>query len=102
MEGKNPMEIKELHVVVKWQRARVTLFCNATTLKANPLQLVATVFTGKITVKPANDMDIEKRKHINTITYFSALVVVYISMMIPLKMKALIQLIGLKKFTHVP
>ena len=74
------------------------LFCNATALKANPLQLVATLFTGKITVKPANVMYTEKRKHINTVTYFSALVV---SMMIPRTMKALIQLSGLKKFTHV-
>ena len=45
MEGKNPMEIRGL--VVKWERALVTPFRNDTALEADPLQLVATIFTGK-------------------------------------------------------
>ena len=47
-KGKNPMEIKGL--VVKWQHALVTPFRNAPALEADPLQLVATVFTRKITI----------------------------------------------------
>ena len=42
VEGKNPTEIKGL--VIKWQLAP---FRNAAALEADPLQLVATVFTGK-------------------------------------------------------
>ena len=45
MEGKSPMEIKGL--VVKWQRALVTPFRNATALEADPFPLEATAFTGK-------------------------------------------------------
>ena len=55
------------------QNALVTLFRNATALEADPLQLIATVFTGKITVRPANVIQYtEKRKHIYTVTYFSS------------------------------
>lgn len=42
---KNTIEIKGL--VVKWQRALVTPFRNASALEADPLQLVSKVFTGK-------------------------------------------------------
>lgn len=45
---KNTMEIKGL--VVKWQSALFTPFRNASALEADPLQLVSTVFTGKITI----------------------------------------------------
>ena len=36
MEGKNPREIKQW--IVKWQRACVTLFHDATALEAEPTQ----------------------------------------------------------------
>ena len=42
---KTPREIKGL--VVKWKRALVTPFRNATTSEADPLQLVAMIFTGE-------------------------------------------------------
>ena len=45
MEGKNPREIKGW--AVKWQRALVTPFRDATALEADTMQMVRTVFTGK-------------------------------------------------------
>lgn len=42
------MEIKGL--VIKWQHALVTPFREAPVLEGDPLQLVATVFTGKKTM----------------------------------------------------
>ena len=45
MQGKKLMEIKGL--VIKWQRPLVPPFREAPVLEADPLQLVATVFTGK-------------------------------------------------------
>ena len=48
MQGKKLMEIKGL--VIKWQRPLVPPFREAPVLEADPLQLVATVFTGKRTI----------------------------------------------------
>lgn len=48
MQGKKLMENKGL--VIKWQRPFVPPFREAPVLEADPLQLVATVFTGKRTI----------------------------------------------------
>lgn len=63
MEIKKPTDIKRL--VVKWQRALVMPFHNAIALEAHPLQLVASVFTGKRKILPAKVIYTEKRKQYN-------------------------------------
>ena len=65
MNGKIPMVIKGW--VVKWQRALLTPFRDATALEAIPLQLVLTLFTGKNDMTWERHIHIKKRNSINTV-----------------------------------
>ena len=66
-EWKEKVPWKSERSVLKQRRALITSFRNATALKADTLQLVATVFTAKRTTSPANVIYTETRLNIDKV-----------------------------------